>query len=1354
MHPRDPTAPAWRLHYPPDLPITARREEIVRAIREHAIVVLAGDTGSGKTTQLPKLCLEAGRGRHGRIACTQPRRVAALSVSRRVAEELGVAWGREVGCKIRFDDRTSQQTVVKFLTDGMLLAEAQADRDLRAYDTVIVDEAHERSLNIDFLLGLLADLRRRRPELRVVVTSATIDTAKFAAAFGGAPVIAVSGRMFPVETIYAPPDELLERDEELTRVDAAVAAVERILRESRAGDVLVFLPTERDIREAAELLAGRDLGRRAILPLFGRLTAAEQQRIFAPTAERKVVLATNIAETSLTIPGIRFVVDSGEARLSRYNPRTRTKRLPIEPISQSSADQRQGRAGRVSEGVCVRLYSEEDYNRRPRYTPPEILRANLAEVILRMRAAALGEIETFPFIDPPTPAAIKAGYALLEELGALDADRALTPLGRELAALPVDPTVGRMLLQARQERILPEALVVAAALSIQDPRERPLDQQAAADAAHRRFVHPDSDFLTLLAIWEAVHDAAERLSLGRLRKFCRQHFLSFTRMREWRDIHAQLADALGANLDARGQAERASEADEEDDPLVASSDPAPTTHRHPAPPAASSPHQTDWRFGGERYRALHRAILSGLLANVAVREQGNAFKATADRRVLLFPGSTLFAKPNRKNEPAPPASSPRERGGRHGYWIVCGEVLETTRLYARTCARIDPQWILDIGRHQCRFSYTEPAWHPEEGRVLVRESVRLHGLEIRRRTVDYGRLDPARATELFIRAALVADTLESPLPFLAHNRRLRAKVATMQTARRVAAWLDLDEAVYRFYAARLAGVSSVHDLNRLWRERAAREPRFLHLDETDLLPSADEAALAAFPDEVQLENRVIPLDYRYQPGAEHDGVTLRVPYKHAGLLQPALLDWLVPGHLPEKIAALLRTLPKQLRQRLAPLGETARSLAADLRADGRPLVESLADLLAARYRLAVRAADWKPAELPDHLRVRVEVIDERGQPLAAGREIETVRAALAAHERALSRRPQHEIADAWRRARAAFERDNLDDWTFAELPDRHLVAEPAGVPVYGYPALAATGPGRAALRLCTAPEEAAALTPAGIAALLEARLSRELAWLERDLRELRQLGPAAVAVQSLDAWQADAFACLRDWALHPKVEPRTRDAFARAAATARESLKGVVWKLLAALRDTLELRQRLLAHPTPYPEIGDDVQSLSGPGLLRHTPWPQVPHLPRYLRALERRAERWKLDPGKDRRRAQQLAPWQRAVAEARRSAPVSTAHAAAIEELRWLVEEFRVSLFAQDLGTARPVSEKKLEQALAAVRAAAKRPAAAPPPAPAPPPGAAPAPAPADAAPAAPPPPRKPTRLTSLADLGRALGR
>jgi len=1353
-HSRRDRLPAWRLHFPPELPITARREEIVRAIREHPVVVLSGETGSGKTTQLPKFCLEAGRGVRGRIACTQPRRVAALSVSRRVAEEMEVPWGREVGCKIRFNDHTSPETVVKFLTDGMLLAEAQADRELRAYDTIIVDEAHERSLNIDFLLGHLNVLRHRRPELRIVITSATIDTQKFSAAFGGAPIIEVSGRTYPVEIIYAPLDELREAAGEFTVVDAVVAATERVVAQSRGGDILIFLPGEREIRETAEQLERRELGRIQVLPLFSRLSAADQQRVFAPSPARKLIIATNVAETSLTIPGIRFVIDSGLARLSRYVPRTRTKRLPIEPVSQSSANQRAGRAGRVSEGVCIRLYAEDDFARRPAFTQPELQRANLAEVILRLLAAHLGEIETFPFIDPPAPASITSGYALLDELGALEPavagdPRRLSPLGRELARLPVDPTVGGMLLQARNERALREVLVIAAALSIQDPRERPLDEEAAADAAHRKFVHPESDFLTLLHIWDAYHDEAERLSLGRLKKFCRAHFLSFNRMREWFDVHAQLAAAV-AELDTdEWQVPR----DEADSPEDSAEDSKSESRNPNAADRNSKPGRDaadDWRLGGERYRAVHRALLTGLLANVARRDDGNHFNATSSRKVVVFPGSTLFLRSEKR--PAKTASAPAAKGPKpvKDLWLVSAEMVETTRLYARTNARLDPAWVLDVGGHILRRSYGEPDWHPDAGRVLVRERTLLHGLEVQNRFIDYGRIDPARATEIFIRGALVADTLETPvLPFLAHNRRLRDKVATIQTQVRSRHWLTLEEAAYDFYAKRLAGlaVSSVHDLQREWKQRAAAEPRWLHLTEADLLGALEEFDPASFPDQVVMENRALPLDYLYKPGAPEDGITLRLPYRQAKALQPALLDWLVPGHLEEKVHTLLRALPKALRVQLNPLEATAWTIARTLQADGRPLVAALAAHLVRHHRLAVQAADFAGAALPSHLQVRVEVVDNAGKPLAAGRELAAVRTALAAHERSLAQEPDDVIASAWRHARAQFERDGLTDWVFGSLPPRLQIAESAGVPVLAFPALAPDGPGRAALRLCTSEAEARDLTPGGVAALLEAQLSRELAWLERDLGDLRQLGPAAVALMPLEQWQAGAFACIRAWVLGQPVAPLTREAFVLQVAAAREALHGIVWRLLDGLREALALRTELLTHPQPCAGLEAEVQALIGPGFLARTPWLQLPHLPRYLRALLHRANRWRHDPGKDHRRAQSVAVWQRALTAETQSGVRNAGHARRLDELRWLIEEYRVSVFAQDLGTAQPVSEKKLEQKLAAVRAAAKER-----------PGALPTPAPPDSPPTAITRPgaaaAKPQRLTNLGDLGRLLGR
>lgn len=1326
QQPRGHSGPAWKLDYPPSLPITARRGEIVRAIREHPVIVLAGETGSGKTTQIPKFCIEAGRGRRGMIACTQPRRVAALSVSRRVAEELGVAWGREVGCKIRFDDRTSRQTAVKFLTDGMLLAEVHGDRELRAYDTIVVDEAHERSLNIDFLLGHLNKLRHRRLDLRIIITSATIDTAKFSAAFGNAPIIEVSGRTFPVEIIYAPPDELLSERDDATRVDAAVDSLLRIVETRQQGDVLIFMPTERDIRETAELIEGRKLRGVTVLPLFGRLTAAEQQRIFAPAPGRKVVVATNIAETSLTIPGIRFVIDGGEARISRYNSRTRTKRLPIEPVSQSSANQRSGRAGRVESGVCIRLYDEEDFLHRPVYTPPEILRSNLAEVILRMQAAQLGEIETFPFIDPPPGAAVKAGYALLEEIGAIDEERRLTNIGHELASLPVDPTVGRMLLQARRERALGEVLVIAAALSIQDPRERPLEKEAAADAAHKQFINPDSDFLTLLNIWDAIHEETERLPLGRLRKFCKEHFLSFTRMREWRDIHSQLSSALGGRQSERARAEQASEADENDDVLTVG----------PAPEASASPSGTaahagvaDWIYGGERYRAVHRSILTGLLSNVAVRDEGNVFKATADRKVFVFPGSALFEKPGKRRPDGQPAPRKRRLPSKN-FWIACAEILETQRLYARTAARIDPGWLEEIGGHVCRWSHSEPDWHAESGRVLVRETVRLHGLEVQSRMVDFGKIDPPAATDIFIRAALVADTLESPLKFLEHNRRVRARVATIQTRQRSRAWLDLDGATHRFYAARIEGVSSVHDLNRLWKERVSLEPKFLFMDESDLLADASEGDEIAFPDEVSLDNRVIPLDYVYKPGDERDGITLRLPYRDRNKLAPGFLDWIVPGNIRESVEVLLRGLPKDARQRLSPIAERVDGIAAQLKPDGRALVQSVAEILSREFGVDATAAQLAAIPLPDHLKVRVEILDDSGAPIAGGRDLAELREALTRHERTLAERPAASVEDAWRKLAASFERESLDDWTVGDLARRVKVAEHAGVPVWAHPALADEGKDGVALRLFRSAAEAAAAMPAGVAALVEAQLSRELGWLERDLKDLRELGPAAVAIQPMERWHGDAFACIRASLREQPAGAPTREAFVLRVAESREHLKGIVGRLIDLLRDILALRQELLAHPSPYAGMGGDVGWLVFPGFLRVTPWRQLPHLPRYLKAMKIRADRWRQDPGKDHRRATQIAPWLKAAAAARGS-PGG-------DDFRWLVEEFRVSVFAQELGTARPVSEKKLEAARAALgkTAAAVN-------------GAVEAkPQPASAA------KLKPTKLHSLGDLGRALGR
>ncbi len=1309
----------FRLDFPPELPISARAGEIVDAIQAHPVLVLAGETGSGKTTQIPKMCLAAGRGALGRIACTQPRRVAALSVSRRVAEELGVAWGREVGCKIRFNDHTSNDTVIKFLTDGMLLAEVQGDPLLREYDTLIIDEAHERSLNIDFLLGHLRTLRYKRPELKIVITSATIDTEAFSKAFDGAPIVEVSGRTYPVEVIYSPldvlgsdaaeDDEPVGRAEALHYVDGAAEAVLRIVETNEPGDVLVFMPSERDIRETTAQLEGRLRGAE-IIPLFGRLSNAEQQRVFASSPRRKVIVATNIAETSLTIPGIRYVVDTGLARVSRYVPQGRTRRLPIEPIAQSSADQRKGRAGRVSAGVCIRLYSEKDYDARPRFAQPEIQRANLADVILRLKAFGLGDIERFPFINMPAAKAIRGGYALLEELGAIETQAAgggrrpetgdgspelpasglqppastasaqLTSVGRELARLPVDPTVGRMILQARTEKALREVLIIAAGLSIQDPRERPLDKQAQADAAHRRFTHPDSDFLTLLNLWEDYHDEFERLSQARQRRFCRDHFLSYIRMREWRDIHAQLCDVLESRDDFRLTSVRDGLAKEAELKLD---------------------------FGTPAYRAIHRSILAGLLGNIAVRDdEKGGYKATHDRRVTIFPGSVLFPRDEKKKgAPAARGAEDKGRDKRGPRWLMAAEIMETSRLYARTCARLDPLWALDLAAHLVKVSHTEPFWNEAGGRVLVRQRTRLYGLELESRAVSYGRIDPRHATELFIREGLVNDTIVWPFDFLAHNRAVRASVESLLTRARDAGYLNLDEAVYRFYAARLVpaagepGVSAVAELVDLVRARKGAEPRFLLMEPEDLR-DPDEIAVdaSAFPEQLPLENHALPLNYSYRPGQADDGVTLDVNVRAAEALAPAALDWAVPGHLEAKVEHYLRALPKELRRAFMPLAETARSLAAQVaqrdRLTGRreTLPEALAAQIEERFKVRVDPALWQAKPPPDHLRVRVRVVDDEGAELCASRELAEIRAALEARAKAASAAVAREDPSAWGVARRKWEKLEQETWGFGDVPARVHVTDQAGVPVHAFPALV---PGKAgvSLRLLRTAEEAAAQTPLGLARLLELALRHDLGWLEKDLRALRSLGPLAATLVPIESLRAQALQSIRRWlCAGERVPALTGAAFNAAVERAKADLRGLVPRFGDLLKEILELRQALLVHPTPPPKLAADLASLLPPDFVAAIPYAQLAHLPRYLQAMRRRADRWKQNPSKDEERAKHLAPYVAAVPTVR-DRPGG-------EAFRWLVEEFRVSLFAQELGTAEPVSAVKLDRALAALRA------------------------------------------------------
>jgi ATP-dependent helicase HrpA len=1227
--------------YPAELPISERRGAILRAILEHPVVIVAGETGSGKTTQLPKICLEAGRGVRGKIGVTQPRRVAALSLSRRLAEELGVGWGREVGCKIRFSDQTSPQTYVKMMTDGVLLAEIHGDPLLLEYDTIIVDEAHERSLNIDFLLGYLRQIRRQHPDLKLIITSATIDTEAFSRAFDQAPVIQVSGRLFPVETRHWPLEELLGEGEDLSYTEGAALAVERLLSEGDRGDALVFMPTERDIRETCQLLEGRLSGQVEVLPLFSRLTAAEQQRVFSLQGRRRVVVATNIAETSLTIPGIRYVVDTGLARLSRYNPRTQTQRLPIEPISQSSASQRQGRCGRVAEGVCVRLYPEAELLARPCYTQPEIQRANLAEVILRMLDLGLGQVEGFPFLDPPQPHAIRGGYQLLEELGAIDPQRRLTSLGRRMARLPASPTVARMLLQAQEEGALEEVLVIAAGISAQDPRERPAEQQEAADQMHRRFAHPQSDFLVLLNIWKAYHTELEELQTqSRMRRFCRTHFLSYTRMREWRDIHAQLSETL---RELGGF----------------------TWNQTPAP-----------------YAAVHRAIVSGLLSNVARKKEHNLYQAARGREVMLFPGSGLFQKK------APRAGEAQEEKGQDKGappWIAAAEMVETSRLFARTAARIEPEWLLDLGGHLCRFSYKDPAWSTRAGRVLVKETASLHGLEIATRQVPYSRVDPKAAAELFIRQALVEDQIRAPHAFLEHNRRLREKVETWQTRVRSREGVDLDQAVYAFYARHLEELSSVHDLNRLVRARRQSEPEFLFMKEQDLLGDRKCGNLDAFPDALVVDGQALPLEYAYRPGQEEDGLTLKLPYRLIDAIDREVLEWLVPGLLEEKITCLLRSLPKALRRQLMPIAEKAGQIAAELQPTHRTFLESLAAFVAQRYGVRAQPGDWDLGEVPEHLRMRVEVQGVEGVPVLASRDLGELAQRLDRHDTPTE-------LEAWKKAAAEWSREGLKGWTLGDLPERVEVAAVAGLPLWGYPGLEVVE-GGVNLKLFKVREEAETSSRAGLLGLYEQEFSAELAHLKKELGALSRLKELYHPLGTLQELQDEALCHLKSYLFaREPLYPLDAPSFAAGKARAQERLRGLATQFLDLLDTLLQTYRQIRLCPHPYPGIEADVERLLPRHFLQHLAFDRLPHLARYLRAVLVRAERARLNPAKDAQRAAQVKPYQEVLARLSRSAAAGDERRRALaEECRWLVEEFRVSVFAQELGTAQPVSAKRL---------------------------------------------------------------
>jgi ATP-dependent helicase HrpA len=1222
------------VEYPTELPVSARAKDLKAAIRDNQVVVVAGETGSGKTTQLPKMCLELGRGVRGQIGHTQPRRLAARTVSERIAEELGTEVGGPVGYTVRFTDRASEDTLLKVMTDGVLLAEIQRDKLLRAYDTIIVDEAHERSLNIDFLLGYLAEILPRRRDLKVIITSATIDPERFSRHFGDAPIVEVSGRTYPVEVRYRPitdPDEPggdPDRDQ-ATAIGDAVAE----LTAEGPGDILVFLSGEREIRDTAETLAALNLPGTEILPLYARLAQSEQRRVFQPHHGRHIVLATNVAETSLTVPGIRYVIDPGTARISRYSKRLKVQRLPIEPVSQASANQRKGRCGRLAEGICIRLYSEDDFSSRPKFTDPEILRTNLASVILQMLSLGLGDIAGFPFLEPPDRRAITDGFTLLTELGAVchgkDGARALTRVGRDLAALPVDPRLARMVVEAGRNGCAREVTVLAAALAIQDPRERPAEQQQAADRAHRRFADPESDFATLLSLWDYLREQRRTYSGNKFRKLCRDEYLNYLRVREWQDVAGQLrslAESIGIRQNS-----------------------------HPAGSAA-----------------VHSALLAGLLSHIGLGDSDRTdYLGARGVAFRIFPGSAVA-----KTRPS---------------WIMAAELVETSRLWGRMVAKIDPAWIEPLAGDLVRRQYSEPHWEAKRGSAVAAERVTLYGIPIvADRSVTYGRIDPEASRELFIRHALVAGDWETRHEFQAENARRIHEVADLEDRVRRGDLLVDDEMIFAFYDARIpTDVVSARHFDAWWKKISRKNPDLLTIDREMLLAErAREVDPAAYPDALTQGGLELPARYRFEPGAADDGVTVQVPLAALDSVRVEQLAWQVPGLREDLVVAMLRSLPKALRRNFVPAPDYARALTRALSEHEPDLPGALADRLRSMTGVVVPPDAWNLAAVPAHLKVNYQVTGADGQVLDSGRDLAR-----------LQRRMRSESRELRTSAPDSVERRGLTDWDFDTLPHIHQQSI-AGHEVASHPALVDEGDS-VAIRAFDSEAAARRAMLAGTRRLLLLSLPSPAKQLQRRIGNqaklaLRGSGQAdllgdcvAAAVDALvaraggPAWDRAGFDALRE-----RVGVGLSD-------TALDVL-GAAQEVLAAAREAQAAIEQasgpVFAHALP--DVRAQLAGLVYDGFVADAGRDRLPALRRYLRGITARLDKLP-------QRAERDAAWQHSVEQLgtafdKRLAALGDGVApAALLEVPWMLEELRISYFAQPLGTAYPVSEKRVRRVL-----------------------------------------------------------
>ncbi|MBK4733186.1 ATP-dependent RNA helicase HrpA [Noviherbaspirillum pedocola] len=1281
--------PLPAITFPEELPVSGRREEIMAALDKHQVIIVSGETGSGKTTQLPKICLALGRGERGLIGHTQPRRIAASSTARRIAQELGTPLGEHVGFKVRFNDNLTRGAWVKLMTDGILLAETQTDPLLKAYDTIIIDEAHERSLNIDFLLGYLRQLLPRRPDLKIIITSATIDAERFARHFGSperpAPVIEVSGRLYPVEIRYRPvePEEAANRPGAAQQtaaqkergarelMDAIADAVDELCRLG-PGDVLVFLPGEREIRDAAETLRKHHPPHVEILPLFARLSAQEQERVFKPSNARRIVLATNVAETSLTVPGIRYVVDVGTARVKRYSYRNKVEQLQIEPVAQSAANQRAGRCGRVAAGVCIRLYDEEDFGKRPKFTDPEILRSSLAAVILRMKSLRLTDVETFPFIEPPPGRAIADGYQLLQELGAVDEANALTPLGKQLAKLPLDPRVGRMILAAQASDCLTEMLIIASALSVQDPRDRPIEAQAAADQAHKKFADDKSEFNSFLKIWAWFEDAIDHKKSNRqLQDNCRANFLSQLRLREWRDVHSQLMTLVK---------------------------------------------EQGWRLNGApaTYEQLHTALLTGLLGNIGFKsEEDGIYLGARGIKFHIWPGSPLQKKAGR--------------------WMMAAELVETSRLYARTVAQIQPEWLERIGGHLLKRSHGEPRWEKRGAQVVASERATLYGLVVySQRRVRYGAFNPQHAREIFIREALVGGEFDTRAPFLAHNLKLMREIENLEhKSRRLDVLVD-EHLIEAFYDQHLPEhVHAGATFESWYRKEAAENPKLLYLNREDLMRhEAAGITTELFPKNLRVAGIEMGLSYHFEPGAPRDGVTLTVPLYALNQVSAERAGWLVPGMLKEKVHLLIKSLPQKLRRHCVPLPEYAAGFVDRIEARKLYGRGELLDALIADIReqtgVMVKIADFKLETLPAHHFMNFKVIDEHGRQLDMGRNLAALQAELGGRAREQFQKLTAEAAitdgdadgtaqvtvpngkpgkggQSAKAGRVEATRDdgkpgayqNLISWTFGELPEL-LEIQQGKQTLIGFPALVDRG-SHCELEVFDDPAEAARIHHDGLLRLFALQLKEQIRFLEKNIPGLQAMGMQFMALGTQEE--------LRDQIIRAGIEracmqdplPKNAEEF-NARKEAGKGRVGLLVNEIARLASQILAEYHALpkklqgarAHAQAVADMQSQLAALVAKRFIADNDYAQLAHFPRYLKAINVRLDKLRADPARD---AKLMAEWQAAAAPWQRAQKGAAARDPKMVEYRWLLEELRVSLYAQELRTPMPVSTKRLQK-------------------------------------------------------------